>query len=92
VLGPHYKHRKQIVPKLPELKLVHEDQNIIEQKQLELKKKNIPWARLLARVFNIDEDPKVIRKILKHMGLNTRALMLSLLFANRFLKKKGQIE
>jgi hypothetical protein len=51
-------------------------------------KKNIPWARLLARVFNIDvatcikcggnmkiiaaiEDPKVIRKILEHMGLAT---------------------
>ena len=89
VLGPHYKHRKQIVPKPPELKLVHEDQNIIEPKQLELKKKNIPWARLLARVFNIDvetcskcggkmkiiaaiEDPKVIRKILEHMGLDTK--------------------
>ena len=51
--------------------------------------KNIPWARLLARVFNIDvetcskcggkikiiaaiEDPKVIRKILEHMGLATK--------------------
>lgn len=86
VLGPHYKHRKQIVPKPPELKLVQES---IEPKQLELKKKNIPWARLLARVFNVDvetctkcggkvkiiaaiEDPKVIRKILEHMGLDTR--------------------
>jgi hypothetical protein len=89
VLGPHYKHRKQIVPKPPELKLVCQDQDIIDPKQLELKKKNIPWARLLARVFNIDvetcskcggkmkiiaaiEDPKVIRKILEHMRLETK--------------------
>jgi hypothetical protein len=56
VLGPHYKHRKQIVPKPPELKIVHDDQNVIEPKQLALKKKNIPWARLLARVFNIDVE------------------------------------
>lgn len=88
VLGPHYKHRKQIVPK-PEIKLVTDDQVVVDPKQLELKKKNIPWARLLARVFNIDvetcskcgakmkiiaaiEDPKVIRKILDHMGLDTK--------------------
>lgn len=88
VLGPHYKYRKKIIPKPPELKLV-QDQEIIEPKQLELKKKNIPWARLLARVFNIDvetcskcagrmkiiaaiEDPKVIRKILEHMGIDTK--------------------
>ncbi len=88
VLGPHYKYRKQIVPKPPELKLV-QDQEIIEPKQLELKKKNISWARLLARVFGIDvetcskcgermkiiaaiEEPKVIRKILDHMGLDTK--------------------
>ena len=89
VLGPHYKHRKQIVPKPPELKVTGQEQDIIDPKQLELKKKNIPWARLLARVFNIDvetcikcggkmkiiaaiEDPKVIRKILEHMGLDTK--------------------
>lgn len=54
VLGPHYKHRKQIVPNPPELKLAIQEQEIIEPKQPELKKKNIPWARLLARVFNID--------------------------------------
>jgi hypothetical protein len=89
VLGPHYKHRKQIVPKPPELKVVGQEQDNIDPKQLELKKKNIPWARLLARVFNIDvetcskcggkmkiiaaiEDPKVIRKILEHMGLETK--------------------
>ena len=89
VLGPHYKHRKQIVPKPPELKVVGQEQDSIDPKQLELKKKNIPWARLLARVFNIDvetcskcggkmkiiaaiEDPKVIRKILEHMGLDTK--------------------
>lgn len=88
VLGPHYKHRRQIVPKPPELKLVQENQTK-EPQQLELKKKNIPWARLLARVFSIDvetcskcggrmkiiaaiEDPKVIRKILEHLGLPTK--------------------
>jgi hypothetical protein len=89
VLGPHYKHRKQIVPKPPELKVVCQDQDNIDPQQLEQKKKNIPWARLLARVFNIDvetcikcgdkmkiiaaiEDSKVIRKILEHMGLDTK--------------------
>lgn len=88
VLAPHYKHRKQIIPKPPDLKMV-QDLEIIESKQLEVKKKNIPWARLLARVFNIDvetcskcggrmkviaaiEDPKIIRKILDHMGLDTK--------------------
>ena len=87
VLAPHYKYRKQIVPKPPELKVV--GQEVTETKQLELKKKNILWARLLARVFNIDvetcskcggrmkiiaaiEDPAVIRKILDHMGLDTK--------------------
>lgn len=97
VLGPHYKHRKQIVPKPPapaELKLAQNNPivsgpTIIEPQQLELKRKNIPWARLLARVFDIDvetcikcggkmkiisaiEDPKVIRKILDHLGLPTK--------------------
>ena len=56
VLGPHYKHRKQIVPKPPVLKIVTDDQVAVDPKQLELKKKNIPWARLLARVFNIDVE------------------------------------
>ena len=56
VLGPHYKHRKQIVPKPPELKVVDQEQDNIDPKQLEQKKKNIPWARLLARVFNIDVE------------------------------------
>ena len=55
-LGPHYKHRKQIVPKPPALKLVTDDQVTVDPKQLEVKKKNIPWARLLARVFNIDVE------------------------------------
>ena len=56
VLGPHYKHRKQIVPKPPELKIVTDDQIAVDPKQLEMKKKNIPWARLLARVFNVDVE------------------------------------
>jgi len=56
VLCPHYKHRKQIVPKPPEIKVVGQEQDYIDPKQLELKKKNIPWAWLLARVFNIDVE------------------------------------
>ncbi|MFN7823731.1 MAG: hypothetical protein ACK5P6_00045 [Pseudobdellovibrionaceae bacterium] len=36
-------------------KLVQDNQTE-EPQQLELKKKNIPWARLLARVFNIDVE------------------------------------
>ncbi len=54
MLGPHYKHRKQIVPKPPELKVGSDELNNIDLKILEQKKTNIPWARLLARVFNID--------------------------------------
>ena len=52
VLGPH----KQIVPKPPVLKLVTKDQIAVGPKQMGLKKKNIPWARFLARVFNIDVE------------------------------------
>ena len=29
VLGPHYKHRKKIIPKPPELKVVDQDQETI---------------------------------------------------------------
>jgi len=93
VLGPHYKHRKQIVPKPPELKVTGQEPEIIDPKIIEQKRKNIPWARLLARVFGIDvetcskcggrmkiiaaiEDPKVIRKILDHMGLDTKPPLL----------------
>jgi hypothetical protein len=54
VLGPHYKHREQIVPKQPEQKVVGQEQDITDPKQLDLKKKSIPRARLLARVFNFD--------------------------------------
>jgi hypothetical protein len=88
VLGPHYKYRKQIVPKPPQLKLVPDNQ-ITEESQPDTKRKNIPWAKLLARVFNIDvelcincgskmkiiaaiEDPKIIRQILDHMGLPSK--------------------
>lgn len=54
VLAPNYKHRKQIVPKPPELTIVSEGQNIDPKLAKSAKKKNITWARLLARVFNID--------------------------------------
>ena len=56
VLGPHYKHRKQIVPRPPELKITTDDHIAINPKQLELKKKNTLWARLLTRVFNVDVE------------------------------------
>lgn len=57
VLAPHYKHRKQIVPKPPELTLAQgQEEHSSDPKRLELKKKNIPWAKLLARVFNIDVE------------------------------------
>ena len=91
VLGPHYKYRKQIVPKPPAPPVLSLDQvdQVIGPQQLQMKRKNIPWARLLSRVFNIDvetcikcggkmkmiaaiEDPKVIRKILDHLGLPTK--------------------
>lgn len=89
VLAPHYKHRKQIVPKPPELIVTGQEPEIIAPNILEQKQKNIPWARLLARVFGIDvetcskcggrmkiiaaiEDPAVIRKILDHLGLDTK--------------------
>ncbi|MFN3698321.1 MAG: transposase [Pseudobdellovibrio sp.] len=42
VLGPHYKHRKQIVPKPSELKVTSQETEIIDPKILEQKKKNIP--------------------------------------------------
>jgi hypothetical protein len=41
-LDPHAKHRKQIVPKPPELKVIGQDQDIIDPKQLELKRKIFP--------------------------------------------------
>lgn len=82
VLAPHYKHRKMVVPKLKPKP---------EPKEPDGKTKSnsrISWARLLARVFNIDvetcplcggkakiiaaiDDPKVIKKILEHLGLPT---------------------
>ncbi len=97
VLGPHYKYRKQIVPKKPpELELVSglgglggrataaADSDKVPSE------KRISWARLLKRVFDIDvticancrgkmkiisaiEDPKVIKKILTHLGLPASA-------------------
>jgi hypothetical protein len=85
VLGPHYKHRKMVVPKQP---LVNEVMQTQEQAE-PVSKARITWARLLKRVFNIDveicadcggkakviaaiEDPVVIRKILAHLGLPTK--------------------
>ena len=95
VLGPHYKYRKNIVPKKkPELSLssaksVAEpvaDAPTSSEPEKPASAKRMSWARLLKRVFNIDislcskcagqikivaaiEDPKVIKKILEHLGL-----------------------
>lgn len=84
VLAPHYKYRKQIVPKSEVAGLSEADQVAAEEG--ETSKNRINWARLLKRVFNVDvetcpscggkmriiasiEDPKVIKKILSHLGL-----------------------
>jgi hypothetical protein len=86
VLGPHYKYRKEIVPRKkeePVLAAVAAD-GVVDESPTAAKR--MSWARLLKRVFNIDievcpkcqgkiriiaaiEDPKVIKKILDHMGL-----------------------
>jgi hypothetical protein len=95
VLGPHYKYRKQIVPKKPpELELVGGGAGAATDAAANSDKppseKRISWARLLKRVFDIDvticsackaqvkiiaaiEDPKVIKKILTHLGLPASA-------------------
>ena len=86
VLGPHYKHRKMIVPKPPPSATVTPPE-IVNVDQVS--KARITWARLLKRVFNIDveicaecggkakviaaiEEPVVVRKILAHLGFPTR--------------------
>ncbi len=93
VLGPHYKYRKQIVPKKPpELELVEGGGAgaAAANSDKPPSEKRISWARLLKRVFDIDvticsackaqvkiiaaiEDPKVIKKILTHLGLPASA-------------------
>ncbi len=78
VLAPHYKYRRNVVPKpAPQLTLEEDDPS---------NKPRMHWARLLKRVFNIDvescplcqgrvriiaaiEEPPVIKKILEHLGL-----------------------
>lgn len=81
VLAPHYKFRKQIVPRKiePQLEIVKDCEEVSNPKR-------ISWARLLKRIFNIDisrcpncngkvriisaiENPKIIRKILDHLGI-----------------------
>lgn len=83
ILAPHYKYRKQIVPKPktePHLEIIKD----CEEQPTDPKR--ISWARLLKRVFNFDisvckscggkvkiisaiEDPQVIKKILDHLGI-----------------------
>ena len=90
-LGPHYKYRKQIVPKKAEVPMLASVTPPGEvDKPPANTAKRISWARLLKRVFNIDvsvctkcssqikiiaaiEDPKIIKKILEHMGLPSTA-------------------
>jgi hypothetical protein len=84
VLGPHYKYRKQIVPKQKVTELPMSTDSAEEKP----KARRISWARLLKRVFGIDvetcpkckarvkiisaiEDPKVIKQILNHLGLSS---------------------
>ena len=87
VLAPHYKYRRDIVPKpIPQLTLEHGDPE--EGEEDPPSKQRIHWARLLKRVFGVDvetcpscqgrvriiaaiEDPPVIKKILEHLGLPT---------------------
>jgi hypothetical protein len=98
-LAPHYKYRKLVVPKpLPKLEIVPDVQEPVLDPSVDLvpkeevkptKRKNMTWARLLARVFKIDvetcphcggkvkiiaaiEEPKVIKKILDHLGLPSK--------------------
>ena len=80
VLAPHSKLRSQVVPP---------KQNQKEETTPTPCHRRISWARLLARVFDITmekcvcgktvkfiasvEDPKVIKKILTHVGIPTQA-------------------
>lgn len=52
VLAPHYTHRKMIVPKQPEVPELKTGPG----EEPKPKKHRISWARLLARVFNIDAE------------------------------------
>jgi len=59
VLAPHYKYRKDIVPKKkPELQLTSAEQaegmDADAEQESPTSTKRISWARLLKRVFNID--------------------------------------
>lgn len=83
VLAPHYKYRKQIVPKP---KIETQLEVVTNCQRQTTNPKSISWAQLLKRVFNFDisacprcggkvriisaiEDPKTIRKILDHLGI-----------------------
>ena len=87
VLGPHYRYRRDIVPKpkshpepIEEPSECDDDHHSARQR--------MNWARLLRRIYKIDvekcphcqgkvriiaaiEEPPVIRKILEHLGLPT---------------------
>ena len=70
VLAPHYKYRKDVVPKKkPELALAAAEPatsaNTHAEQEQPSSSKRISWARLLKRVFNIDISicPKCAGKI-----------------------------
>jgi len=84
ILAPHYKFRKQIIPQKtepsPQLELVHPDQPPkLEPKRMSwarlLKRVfNIdisicPRCQGQMRILAAIEDPKIIRKILDHLGI-----------------------
>lgn len=57
VLAPHYKHRKLIVPKPPQVIEATQILGSPNTEQAEpVSKARITWARLLKRVFNIDVE------------------------------------
>lgn len=87
VLAPHYKYRRDVVPK-PVSQLTLEETGPESSEDDSSGKQRMHWARLLKRVFNIDvescplcqgrvriiaaiEEPPVIKKILQHLGLPT---------------------
>jgi len=65
VLGPHYKHRKLVVPKKPTLAPSIAMAEGVASDQPPKEPKRISWARLLKRVFNIDVSicPKCTKKM-----------------------------
>lgn len=87
VFAPHYKHRSMVVPKPKELSLVEEcresktqpkSKSRISWARLLKRVFNIDIAKCnkcsgQMKIISTIEDPKVIKKILTHLGLRTKA-------------------